>query len=136
MTKLNRGCLLTKYQPPSYNTDENANAIGKEKPSPYNPIGPTITSVIDCRDGHDNPLDGFVIEEGAIPHALTPFFQAMLDLMPGKQEPNETLAQKTQAAMARYGSRFLGPYFKNGAVEKTQVYLVMSHDSKTQDLSP
>ncbi len=60
----------------------------------------------------------------------------MLDLMPGKKEPNETLAQKTQAAMARYGSRFLGPYFKNGAVEKTQVYLVMSHDSKTQGPSP
>ncbi|KAK3905343.1 cholesterol oxidase, partial [Staphylotrichum tortipilum] len=112
-----------------YNTDENANAIGREKPSPYNPIGPTITSVIDCREGHDNPLDGFVIEEGAIPHALTPFFQAMLDLMPGKQEPQETLAQKAQAALARYGSRFLGPYLKNGAVEKTQVYLVMSHDS-------
>ncbi|KAL2260140.1 hypothetical protein VTK26DRAFT_5955 [Humicola hyalothermophila] len=41
-----------------YNTDETVNAIGREVPSPYNPIGPTITSVIDCRDGHDNPLDG------------------------------------------------------------------------------
>ena len=56
----------------------------------------------------------------------------MLDLMPGKTEDeNETFAQKTQAALARYGSRFLGPYFKKGAVERTQVYLVMSHDSKT-----
>ncbi len=55
----------------------------------------------------------------------------MLDLMPGKSEDeDETLAQKTQAALARYGSRFLGPYFKKGAVERTQVYLVMSHDSK------
>ena len=113
-----------------YNTDENVNAIGKEAPSPYNPIGPTITSVIDCRDGHDNPLDGFVIEEGAIPHALSHLFQAMLDLMPGKKDPkDETVAEKTQAALARYGSRFLGPYFKNGAVERTQVYLIMSHDS-------
>ena len=114
-----------------YNTDENANAVGREKPSPYNPIGPTITSVIDCREGNDNPLDGFVIEEGAIPHALAPLFQAMLDLMPGKKEPqDETFAERTQAALARYGSRFLGPYFKRGAVEKTQVYLIMSHDSK------
>ncbi len=56
----------------------------------------------------------------------------MLDLMPGKKEDeDETFAQKTQAALARYGSRFLGPYFKKGAVERTQVYLVMSHDSKT-----
>ncbi|KAK4239136.1 cholesterol oxidase [Achaetomium macrosporum] len=113
-----------------YNTDETANAVGRENPSPYNPIGPTITSVIDCRDGHDNPLDGYVIEEGAIPHALSHFFQAMLDLMPGQKEPkNKTIVERTQAALARYGSRFLGPYFKNGAVERTQVYLIMSHDS-------
>lgn len=119
----------------SYNTDETANAIGKECPSPYHPIGPTITSVIDCREDETkpdfNPLDGFVLEEGAIPHALAPLFQAMLDLMPGKKDPqNDTLIDKTQAALARYGSRFLGPYYKNGAVQKTQVYLIMSHDSK------
>jgi len=128
-----KGLLLTEIR---YNTDENANAIGRENPSPYNPIGPTITSVIDCREGNDNPLDGFVIEEGAIPHALAPLFQAMLDLMPGKKEPkDETLVERTQAALARYGSRFLGPYFKNGAVERTQVYLVMSHDSNQAVLS-
>lgn len=55
----------------------------------------------------------------------------MLDLMPGKKDPkDETLFERTQAALARYGSRFLGPYFRKGAVERTQVYLVMSHDSK------
>lgn len=125
--------MLTEIR---YNTDENANAVGRENPSPYNPIGPTITSVIDCREGNDNPLDGFVIEEGAIPQALAPLFQAMLDLMPGKKEPkDETLVERTQAALARYGSRFLGPYFKNGAVERTQVYLVMSHDSNQAVLS-
>lgn len=105
--------------------------MGQETPSPYSPVGPTITSVIDCRDGIDNPLDGFVIEEGAIPQALAHFFQVMLDFMPGKKEPeNATLFHKAQATLARYGSRFLGPYFKKGAVERTQVYLVMSHDSK------
>ena len=72
-----------------------------------------------------------MLEEGAIPHALAPLFQAMLDLMPGKKDPqNDTLIDKTQAALARYGSRFLGPYYKKGAVQKTQVYLIMSHDSK------
>ncbi|KAK0727899.1 hypothetical protein B0T26DRAFT_148745 [Lasiosphaeria miniovina] len=113
-----------------YNTDENVNAIGKPVPSPYKPIGPTITGVIDCRDGHNNPLDGYVIEEGAVPHALAHVLQAMLDLMPGSTPPSgETTIQRTQAALARFGSRFLGPYFKNGAVERTQVYLIMSHDS-------
>ncbi|KAL2025025.1 hypothetical protein VTK56DRAFT_27 [Thermocarpiscus australiensis] len=119
-----------------YNTDETVNGIGRAVPSPYNPIGPTITSVIDCRDGHENPLDGFVIEEGAIPHALSHLFQAMLDLMPGKKEPqDDTVLEKTKAALARYGSRFLGPYFKKGAVERTQVYLIMSHDSNQAMLS-
>ncbi|KAK3378547.1 hypothetical protein B0H63DRAFT_437196 [Podospora didyma] len=112
-----------------YNTDETVNGVGRPVPSPYKPIGPTITGVIDCRD-QKNPLDGFVLEEGAIPHALAHVLQAMLDFLPGSTPPeNETLAQRTQAALARYGSRFLGPYFKNGAVERTQVYLIMSHDS-------
>ena len=115
----------------SYNTEEAVNGIGRKYPSPYNPVGPTINGVIDCRGKYENPLDGFVIEEGAVPEALAPLLQAMLDLMPGSQEPrNASLLERTQAALSRYGSRFLGPYFKAGAVEKTQVYLVMSHDSK------
>jgi hypothetical protein len=116
---------------PSYNTDENANAIGRAFPSPYKPVGPTITGVIDCRDGHENPLDGFVIEDGAVPQALATFLQTMLDIMPGSVRPQQdTVVERTQAALARYGSRFFGPYFKSGAMEKTQVYLIMSHDSK------
>ena len=49
-----------------YNTDEEVNAIGRSYPSPYKPVGPTITGVIDCRKNHENALDGFVIEEGAV----------------------------------------------------------------------
>lgn len=88
--------------------------------------------MIDCREGHDNPLDGFIIEEGAVPQALSCLLQTMLHLMPGAEGPeNEGIIHRTQAALAHYGSRILGPYFKNGAVERTQVYLIMSHDSKT-----
>lgn len=73
-----------------------------------------------------------MIEEGAVPQALSHLLQAMLDLMPGSKGPkNENIVQRTQAALARYGSRLLGPYFKGGAIEKTQVYLVMSHDSES-----
>lgn len=105
--------------------------MGRAFPSPYKPVGPTINGVIDCRHGHDNPLDGFVIEEGAVPQALAGFLQTMLDLMPGSIKPkNEGVVERTQEALARYGSRFLGPYFKNGALEKTQIYLIMSHDSE------
>jgi len=117
----------------SYNTDETVNSIGRPVPSPYNPVGPCITGVIDCREISDNPLDGFVIEEGTVPHALAHLLQFMLDHMPGSITPKsekDNVVERTRAAFARYGSRFLGPYYKNGAIAKTQTYLIMSHDSK------
>jgi hypothetical protein len=121
--------MLTNNHICRYNTDEKVSAMGRPVPSKPNPVGPCITGVIDCRENNDNPLDGFVIEEGTVPHALTHVLQFMLDSMPGSVEPNESLHKRTQAAFARYGSRFLGPYFKRGSLERTQVYLIMSHDS-------
>lgn len=119
-----------------YNTDDKVNAIGRTHPSPYNPVGPTITGVIDNRLGHDNPLDGYVIEEGAIPKALAPLFQFMLEKLPGSQLPTgQTLSDKVKHALSQQGSRLLGPYYKNGSIEKTQVYLIMSHDSNQAILS-
>lgn len=113
-----------------YNTDSEVNAIGRQYPSPYKPVGPTISGMIDCRDDHENPLDGFVIQEGAIPKALAPLFQTMLEIMPGNQLPTgQTLLEKVKHSIAQQGSRFLGPYYARGSIEKTQVYLVMSHDS-------
>ncbi|KAG9229136.1 hypothetical protein BJ875DRAFT_388006 [Amylocarpus encephaloides] len=117
-----------------YNTHEQVNAIGRQYPSPYNPIGPTITGVIDGRFENgkplENPLDGFIIEEGAIPKALSLVFQTMLEMMPGNQKPQgHGLLDKVKHATAQMGSRLLGPYFKNGSIERTQVYLIMSHDS-------
>ena len=119
-----------------YNTDHKVNSIGKPFPSPYSPVGPCITGVIDNRHDLENPLDGYVIEEGTMPGALAPFLQAMLDLLPGSVEPKgENFFEKTQAALQRYGSRFFGPYYKDGAMQKTQVYLIMSHDSNQAILS-
>jgi len=113
-----------------YNTDEEVNAIGRQYPSPSKPVGPTITGVVDCREGHKNPLDGFVIEEGTVPKALAPLLQTMLELMPGKNYPTGlSLYEKVKHRLAQQGSRFLGPYFRKGSIEKTQVYLIMSHDS-------
>ncbi|KAI1338969.1 glucose-methanol-choline oxidoreductase [Xylariaceae sp. FL0016] len=119
-----------------YNTDHEVNAMGREFPSPYHPIGPCITGIIDNRAGHENPLDGYVIEEGCIPGALVPFMQALLELLPGSIEPrDESLYERCKANLARAGTFFLGPYFRKGAIEKTQVYLIMSHDSNQAYLS-
>jgi choline dehydrogenase-like flavoprotein len=118
-----------------YNTDTEVNGIGREYPSPYKPVGPTITGVIDCRD-QEHTLDGFVIEEGAVPKALAPLFQTMLEMMPGNQVPKgETLAAKFKHMLAQQGSRFLGPYFSKGSIERTQTYLIMSHDSNQASLT-
>ncbi|TGJ86541.1 hypothetical protein E0Z10_g2214 [Xylaria hypoxylon] len=113
-----------------YNTDHEVNAMGRQFPSPYHPIGPCITGIIDNRKGHDNPLDGYIIEEGTIPGALVPFMQALLEFTPGSiGETEETLVDRVKANLARAGSLFLGPYFRKGAIEKTQLFLIMSHDS-------
>lgn len=118
-----------------YNTDHHINAIGDSFPSPYNPIGPCITGIIDNRMGHENPEDGYVIEEGTLPKALAPFLQVMFELLPGsKENEGENLIERVKGKMARAGSAFLGPYFRNGAIERSQVFLIMSHDCKTFSL--
>jgi len=71
-----------------------------------------------------------VIEEGTVPLALARFYEAMLELMPQKTPPTgENTLKKVQSLLARQGSKFLGPYFSKSSTEKTQVYLIMSHDS-------
>jgi len=105
--------------------------MGRPFPSPYHPVGPCITGIIDNREGHENPLDGYVIEEGTIPAALVPFMLALFETLPGSIKPTgESLFEQVKAKLATAGSLFLGPYFQKGALEKTQVYLIMSHDSK------
>ncbi|KAI1259374.1 FAD/NAD(P)-binding domain-containing protein [Xylariaceae sp. FL1019] len=113
-----------------YNTDHEVNAIGRPFPSPYHPVGPCITGVIDHRTGHDNPLDGYVIEEGAVPGALAPFMQMLLTFLPGSVAPtDQSIVDKVKSNLASAGSALLGPYYRKGALERTQVYLIMSHDS-------
>ncbi|TDZ22449.1 Cholesterol oxidase [Colletotrichum orbiculare MAFF 240422] len=113
-----------------YNMDEEANAIGKPFPNPYNPTGPTINSIIDDREGHENPLDGYVIQEGAIPRALAPFLQTLLEMMPGSVAcTGDSFAEKVRSNLARYRSHVFGAYRQGGSMDNTQVYLVMSHDS-------
>lgn len=118
-----------------YNTDREVNAIGREVPLPDLPIGPTITGVIDCRD-QENFLDGFVIEEGAIPGGVASLFQSLLQSTPGNITPqNFGLQERLRHLLSRSKSRLLGPYVQDGSVERTQVYLIMSHDDNQAILS-
>ena len=113
-----------------YNCDQDVNCVGREQPDPYRPVGPTITGMIDCREGHENPLNGFVIQEGAIPQALAPIFQALAEMMPGQRVPSYISSyEHVKRLLARGSSYLFGPYFRAGSMQRSQVYLVMSHDT-------
>lgn len=136
---MSSGLILTRagliYIRHRYNTDREVNAIGREVPLPDLPIGPTITGVIDCRD-QENFLDGFVIEEGAIPGGVAALFQSMLQSTPGNINPqNFGLQERLRHLVSRSKSRLSGPYVQDGSVERTQVYLIMSHDDNQAILS-
>ncbi|KAJ6588514.1 hypothetical protein B0H19DRAFT_1205902 [Mycena capillaripes] len=112
-----------------YNTDEIVNGVGSEHPPIKSPCGPTITGVIDNR-GSPNVLDGYVLEEGAIPQALAPIIQAIIEVLPGKEYPQPFSAtERLRHLFSSANSRVFGPYAKGGSVNRMQTYLIMSHDS-------
>ena len=54
----------------------------------------------------------------------------MMQLLPGHQPPpNATIVQQIRRRVARFGSFVFGPHYPRGSTERTQVYLIMSHDS-------
>ncbi len=120
-----------------YNMKEEVHAIGKESSDAAHPPGPTITGIIDRRKTED-PLDGYVIEEGAIPEALAPYFRAMLLATPGKIYGDYAgyprYVQKFAHLVATRATRLFKPFAHIGAIERTQVYLIMSHDDNQATL--
>lgn len=112
-----------------YNADQEMNGIGFGNRSPLNlePVGPTITGLVDMRDPQS--LDGsLAIEEAAVPGGLG-------DLLPlGLSAAAKIMGKDTDngvADMVRENQRELesllrGPYA--GAIRNTQTYLVMAHD--------
>ncbi|KAL6876266.1 hypothetical protein HDV57DRAFT_522849 [Trichoderma longibrachiatum] len=112
----------------AYNTDYEANCLAHSRPTPERPVGPCITSVLDLRD-QKNPLEGFVIEDCAIPQALSPLMIPILEYLPDQMKPSYHLVQAWAKTAARLGSKVFGPYIAKGSVSRTGVYLIMSHDS-------
>lgn len=92
------------------------------------PVGPAINAAIDMRGQPGNPLDGFVIQEGAVPPALSPLLQPLLDV--SSVLSGSSVPKNMRKRLARWKSRLRGPY-ACGAMQKTQVLLAMSHDSKS-----
>ena len=112
----------------AYNTDNEVNAVGFGAKDKENPVGPCITSVIDARN-KAVLAEGMVIEEGSVPGAIRPILKPMLFVQSRTDgDDTETGFDNWAEARAREAvSLFRGADF--GALNNTQVYLIMTHDS-------
>lgn len=114
-----------------YNNDQEINGIGwgTRKPDSKNPVGPCITSLIDTRKSAKDYKEGMSIEEGALPGALSALLPAAFSSFA------KVLGKDMDAGFMDYvkekkrelESLLMGSY--RGAVDNTQTYLVMTHDS-------
>ncbi|MCP3138807.1 GMC family oxidoreductase N-terminal domain-containing protein [Pyxidicoccus xibeiensis] len=118
-----------------YNTDVPVNGVGfgTHPPGSREPVGPTISGIIDDR-ATPRQEDGMIIENGAIPGALGRPVTALLtaaaalsgeDTDRGLKDRMEEVARVAESALR-------GPYY--GAMRNTQTFLVMSHDDGAGEL--
>lgn len=114
-----------------YNNDQQINGIGlgeKATTGKINEVGPCITSVIDMRR-KENLADGMTLEEGSVPGPIRSIMVPMLTSLSkliGKDTDSgfkDFMKEKWREIQSIFG----GPF--KGAVNHTQVYLVMSNDS-------
>lgn len=114
-----------------YNTDHEINGVGAgdEPVDPKSPVGPCITSVIDLRDVFQDPAEGFVIEEGSLPGALSPVLATALWAAAAVAgEDTDSGAWDSAKEMARMWQSAAPGGAYRGAVRNTQTYLIMAHD--------
>jgi hypothetical protein len=72
-----------------------------------------------------------VVEDCAIPQALSPIMFSMMEHLPtSRLNSTDNMFETITKASSRMKGKLLGPYFADGSVQKTAVYLIMSHDSK------
>ncbi|MDY7232443.1 GMC oxidoreductase [Hyalangium rubrum] len=118
-----------------YNLDVPVNAVGygEHREKNHEPVGPSITGIIDKRDA---PYldEGMVIEEGAVPAALAGYlpalFAAVAPLIGEDTDEGFVDGVTEQARVAE--SLVRGPY--HGAVHNTQTLFAMTHDEGDGEL--
>ncbi|MEK7793780.1 MAG: alpha/beta fold hydrolase, partial [Candidatus Hydrogenedentota bacterium] len=113
----------------AYNNDVAINGVGfgHLKPDGRTPVGPCITGIVDLRD---QPVlnEGMVIEDGDLPGPLAPLYAAIFSAAArafGK-DTDHGVWDLVRESARELDSLVRGPY--HGAVNNTQVYLVMTHD--------
>ena len=120
-----------------FNNDYEINGVGFGKYKPgekVEAVGPCIGGIIDMR-GKENLEEGYVIEEGVIPGALSGIlpgtFITVAKLM-GK-DTDANLKDFALEKLRKIKTKILGAY--EGALKNTLTYLVMSHDDANGKLS-
>ena len=119
-----------------YNLNRDIDTVGwgHVAPGVLPRVGACITGIIDLRNQGDL-RQGMVIEEGSIPGAIGSVIPAVLAgaaALAG-QGLDSSAAGQIAAALREAESLVLGPH--SGAARRTQIYLVMTHDSGTGKLS-
>ncbi|MBC7450369.1 MAG: GMC family oxidoreductase [Cytophagales bacterium] len=116
-----------------YNCNEKISGMGVGgdfKNAEKLPVGPCITSMIDLT--HQPMLtDGMVIEEGSIPGAIISIVRPALAMAAtwGGKDNEKGFTHWLMEKWIQFKTYFTNPY--KGALNKSQVYLVMTHDSGT-----
>ncbi|MFN2606634.1 MAG: alpha/beta fold hydrolase [Acidimicrobiales bacterium] len=113
----------------SYNSDHPIHGIGwgNHEPGRLEPVGPCITGAIDMRDTPDVER-GMIIEEGSIPGALGPVLPLSMSASAAALgvDTDHGIGDEVKEAARELESLVHGPY--HGAVDNTQIYLVMAND--------
>ncbi|KAG0038392.1 hypothetical protein BGZ82_000350 [Podila clonocystis] len=124
----------------SYNGDTLVNGVsmGDEDPKKFeHGVGPVITGLIDYRDT-ENVMDGYVVEEGAIPSQAALLLRTIYQVMSEKSSrsiktnQDQSLQEKVERNARELASYVAGVY--RGAMANTQTFLVMSHDDARGEL--
>ncbi len=113
----------------AYNTDYIVNGIGlgARAPNPNSPIGPTATAMIDFR--HDSGANGgFVLEEAAIPGALSALLAPLLAIEARLQRSqiSDDLRDSVRKEFLEIESKLLGAY--TGADKNTLSLILLAND--------
>lgn len=81
---------------------------------------------------HESPLNGFIIQEGAIPQALKRLLPPFLSLQSISQGSCNPIARYGRQTFSRWNRLLSRLRLSSAALRRTQVLLVMSHDSKSR----
>lgn len=76
------------------------NALGNLNQDISNAVSPIIASAIDNRQGHENPLNGYVIQDGAMPRTISEILPCIFDIA-----YEMSLLERTWVAMGRWKKR-------------------------------